>query len=234
VAEAARGGRLESWKQIAAFFERGQRTVQRWEREEGLPVRRHLHGKSGNVYALTDELTAWRRARDQGPDTETTARGVQRRGRWKSRRVAVLATPVVALTLLAPLGTWIQRDPLRLVVTPFRNLTGDPSIDLISHGLTEETITQMARLDLRRVAVVSNPSPAATTDPDSAVPAGGYRLEGSVRRVGARLRVTARLLTNGHRRLLWTETFDGAMADGAVQAELGRSITTAVSTALAR
>ena len=37
------GDRLDSWKEIAAYLGRGVRTVQRWEREEGLPVHRLAH-----------------------------------------------------------------------------------------------------------------------------------------------------------------------------------------------
>jgi TolB-like protein len=52
-------GRLDSWKEIAAYLKRGARTVQRWEREEGLPVRRLQHGKLGSVYCYKPELDAW-------------------------------------------------------------------------------------------------------------------------------------------------------------------------------
>ena len=51
--------RLDSWKEIAAFLGRGERTVKRWEQERALPVRR-LPGKAkGSVFAFTDELTEW-------------------------------------------------------------------------------------------------------------------------------------------------------------------------------
>ena len=53
------GERLDSWKEIAAYLRRGTRTVQRWEREEGLPVHRLRHDKFGSVYAYPDELDAW-------------------------------------------------------------------------------------------------------------------------------------------------------------------------------
>ncbi len=52
-------GRLDSWKEIAAYLGRGIRTVQRWEREEGLPVHRLAHEKRGSVYARREELAAW-------------------------------------------------------------------------------------------------------------------------------------------------------------------------------
>jgi predicted glycosyl hydrolase (DUF1957 family) len=51
---------LNSWKEIASHLERGVRTVQRWESELGLPVRRTGRGKRGAVYALVSELDLWR------------------------------------------------------------------------------------------------------------------------------------------------------------------------------
>ena len=54
--------RLDSWKEIAAYARRGVRTVRRWEREEGLPVHRHLHLKLGSVYAFKSEIDAWRQS----------------------------------------------------------------------------------------------------------------------------------------------------------------------------
>jgi Tol biopolymer transport system component len=56
--------RLDSWKEIAAYLRRDVTTVQRWERREGMPVRRHAHDKLGSVYALRSELDAWTRQRD--------------------------------------------------------------------------------------------------------------------------------------------------------------------------
>ena len=51
--------RLDSWKEIAAHLQRDVRTVQRWEKVEGLPVHRHMHGERGTVYSYTDELDDW-------------------------------------------------------------------------------------------------------------------------------------------------------------------------------
>src|SRR5205809_426761 len=48
--------RLDSWKDIAAFFGREVRTVQGWEKNEGLPVHRHQHARQGSVYAFKSEL----------------------------------------------------------------------------------------------------------------------------------------------------------------------------------
>jgi tetratricopeptide (TPR) repeat protein len=61
--EPGSDGRLDSWKEIAAYLRRSLRSVQRWEREEGLPIRRHVHRKGDSVYAYRAELDAWRNAR---------------------------------------------------------------------------------------------------------------------------------------------------------------------------
>ena len=50
--------RLDSWKEIASHFGRDERTVKRWEKDRGLPVRR-LPGTKGRVYAFTDDLARW-------------------------------------------------------------------------------------------------------------------------------------------------------------------------------
>lgn len=59
--------RLESWKEIAAHFSRRVRTVQRWEKEEGLPVHRHNHLRRGTVFAIPEELDTWWASRAAPP-----------------------------------------------------------------------------------------------------------------------------------------------------------------------
>jgi Tol biopolymer transport system component len=55
--------RLNSWKEIAAYFKRDVTTVQRWEKREGMPVHRHVHDRMSSVYASRAELDAWTRER---------------------------------------------------------------------------------------------------------------------------------------------------------------------------
>lgn len=50
---------LNSWKEIATFFGRGVRTVQRWEQELQLPVHRIGKGKRSPVFAVASELKFW-------------------------------------------------------------------------------------------------------------------------------------------------------------------------------
>lgn len=51
--------RLDTWKEIGAFFGRDERTVKRWEITRGLPVHRVPGAGRANVYANTDELLQW-------------------------------------------------------------------------------------------------------------------------------------------------------------------------------
>jgi TolB-like protein/Tfp pilus assembly protein PilF len=59
-------GRLDSWKEIAAYTRKTVRTVQRWERSKGLPVHRHGHGKNGSIYAFTADIDRWLRYEPEG------------------------------------------------------------------------------------------------------------------------------------------------------------------------
>lgn len=59
--------RLDSWKEIASYLGREVRTVQRWEKREGLPVHRHFHNKVASIYAFKTEIDEWRRSRSPSP-----------------------------------------------------------------------------------------------------------------------------------------------------------------------
>ena len=57
--------RLDSWKEIAVYLHRSERSVRRWEKDERLPVHRHMHSKSGSVYAYREELDRWWISKDR-------------------------------------------------------------------------------------------------------------------------------------------------------------------------
>ncbi|MDA2925399.1 helix-turn-helix domain-containing protein, partial [Acidobacteria bacterium AH-259-L09] len=57
--ETAAEERLDSWKEVAVYLRRSVRTVQRWEKEDGLPIYRLPHIRRGTIYAYKSELDAW-------------------------------------------------------------------------------------------------------------------------------------------------------------------------------
>src|ERR1035438_6301313 len=111
--------RLDSWKEIAAHFDRDVTTVQRWEKREGMPVHRHLHDRAGSIYAFTAELDAWARGRNLRVAQETTddapslapfalpppAAVPTSRSRWR------VIVPLAAAAALLVIGVivWLQR-----------------------------------------------------------------------------------------------------------------------------
>ena len=104
-----------------------------------------------------------------------------------------------------------------IAVFPFDNLSGDPGQDYFANGVVEDLITALSRF--RNFAVVSRGASFKHRSPDMdmrtiAVELGvRYVLEGSVRRAGDRLRVTAHLAEAATGTHLWGRTFDGVVAD---------------------
>jgi Tol biopolymer transport system component len=92
--------RLDSWKEIAAYLGRGIRTVQRWEREEGLPVHRLVHGKRGSIYAHREELADWWESRqvtlDAASATDADETPVALRLRRVTRMSAMICWPALS------------------------------------------------------------------------------------------------------------------------------------------
>jgi len=74
------GDRLDSWKEIATYLRRSVRCVQRWEKNEGLPILRHWHARSATVYAYRGELDEWWHGRGEYDDPESQLMGITRTG----------------------------------------------------------------------------------------------------------------------------------------------------------
>lgn len=109
--------RLDSWKEIAAYLNRDVTTVQRWEKREGMPVHRHLHGRMGSVYASKAELKEWARTRSirteqENATSEATTNAPERRRRPletllpRRRFLVPIAAAAAALTIGASL--WFE------------------------------------------------------------------------------------------------------------------------------
>lgn len=115
--------RLVSWKEIADYLDKGERTVKRWATERALPVHHVPGGGHGSVYALTAELDRWLVSERVGPiavrgveeltevSPEKSLRELQDAGgqadphgpkaarRWRSRALLVIVTVVCILVV---------------------------------------------------------------------------------------------------------------------------------------
>jgi len=115
--------RLDSWKEIASYFGRDERTVRRWEKERDLPVRR-LPGLRGGVYAFTEDLAEWMNANNSTPSgtqTDVTVE-VESGGEETGTATAVMAARPEA----SPFGPIPDRrsPPLATVPGPRRSRSG--------------------------------------------------------------------------------------------------------------
>ena len=134
--------RLESWKEIAAYLRRTVRTVQRWERDQGLPVHRQNHEQRDSVYGLVSELDQWLAERHRAPKNDTTQPQPHAQALAKPRRwpIYVLAAVIAASLALGALAHyWTASQPVLpfaarnwVVLADFDNQTGDSNLD---HGL---------------------------------------------------------------------------------------------------
>jgi TolB-like protein/Tfp pilus assembly protein PilF len=129
---------------------------------------------------------------------------------------------------------------LTLAVLPFDNLSGDADQEYLSDGLTEEMITQLARLEPDRLRVTARSSTWKYKRGDRDLPrlrqelGVDYVLEGSVRRAGERVRVTAQLVQTVDQTHILAETYEREMRDVLVlESEVARSVARAIAMRLA-
>src|SRR5437899_8127066 len=159
--------RLDSWKEIAAYLRRDVRTVQRWEKKEGLPVYRHQHEKLGSVYAFRAELTEWFTTRQ--PVSTGTATAQQK----ASDKIKLAVLPFRNLS--GSEDDYFSDGLTEEMTTQLTRL--QPSELAVIASTTAEHYDSTAKSleQLREHLGVD------------------YALEGKVRRSGNRVRITARL-----------------------------------------
>jgi TolB-like protein/DNA-binding winged helix-turn-helix (wHTH) protein len=172
-----------------------------------------------------------------------------RRIKQTGTAVRLLALAAIALLALASFlllhwrhnsqATLQPTSRFMLAVLPFENLTGDASQEYFSDGMTEEMITQLGRMDPSRLGVIARTSVMQYKKTSKALPQVGqelgvqYVLEGSVRRDGDRIRVTAQLIQLKDQTHLWAQEYDRELKDLlVVQGDISREIASAIERAL--
>lgn len=226
------GDRLESWKEIAVYLNRTVRTVHRWEKEEKLPVHRHLHKKQGTVYAYKSEIDRWREHRGVSPEPP-------RRRLPRAQSILVLAL-AVAGAILAGYRWLLPGAPpesatggrIMLAVLPFE-YTGSAvrNEQYFSDGLTEELITELGRLAPKELAVIARTSIMRYKGTEKSAREIGeelgldYILYGVLRRTEERLYVTIELIRLADLTRAWGETYDRPVSElMALQSDVARAV----------
>jgi TolB-like protein/class 3 adenylate cyclase len=188
---------------------------------DGLNIAARLEGicEPGGVCISED---AWRLARDRVEETsvdlgEQTLKNIAR----PMRAYLLPADRIAAKSVAGRATPESARLPLpekpSIAVLPFQNMSGDVEQDYFADGMVEDIVTGLSRI--KWLFVIARDSSLAYKGKAVDVRQVGrelgvrYVLEGSVRKVGPRLRITAQLVeaeTGAH---LWADKFDGALED---------------------
>jgi TolB-like protein/Tfp pilus assembly protein PilF len=175
--------RLESWKEIAAYFKRDVTTVRRWERQEGLPIHRLHHRKLGSVFAYRSELDDWRGRRA----------AESRRGAEEHERIRALAVlPLENLSGDAD-DEYFADGMTEVLITQLSGL----------HRLRVISRTSAMQIKHERSPI---PEIARLLDVDAIV-------EGTVARSDGRVRITAQLVNGRTAENIWARKYERKLSD---------------------
>jgi TolB-like protein/DNA-binding SARP family transcriptional activator len=151
------------------------------------------------------------------------------RRRWLPALALAAALSAGTFALRRPAAATPDTTPSSIAVLPFANLSGDATNDYLSDGFTEEVLNALAGIEGLSVAARTSSFRFKGVDApvDSIARAlhVGHVLEGSVRRDGERIRVTAQLIDAASGFHIWSETYERSLGDlFAVQDEISRAI----------
>jgi TolB-like protein/cytochrome c-type biogenesis protein CcmH/NrfG len=199
-------------------------------------------GRAVSDSTLTSRINAVRRAVGDSGDAQTLVRTIARKG---FRFVGMVHTPSQAAEPVSAAGPAAHdadaaarsalppSDRPAIAVLPFVNMSGEPEQDYFSDGISEDIITALSKL--RWFLVIARNSSfiykgkAVHVKQVGAELGVGYVVEGSVRKDGDRVRITAQLndvATGSH---IWAERYDRELADVfAVQDEITEAIVAAI------
>ena len=144
--------------------------------------------------------------------------------RWRS--AAVVGASAVLLVVVC-FASWRhfsgvtppKSQKIMLAVLPFENLTGDPNKEYLADGLTEETISQLGRLNPEQLGVIARTSVMGYKHKDERLDQIGrdlsvqYVLENSLRENGNHIRLTAQLIQVKDQTHLWSQDYDYPVKD---------------------
>ncbi|HET7693423.1 MAG TPA: tetratricopeptide repeat protein [Gemmatimonadota bacterium] len=124
-----------------------------------------------------------------------------------------------------------------VAVLPFDNLSEDPGNEYFADGITDDVLSSLSKVGgLRVISRTSSMAYRGTSKPMREIAAElgvGAILEGSVRRVGDRVRITVQLIDGRTDEHLWAETYDRQLTDVlAIQSEIAREIAAQMEIAL--
>ena len=167
---------------------------------------------------LAVQISALRRILDRDRAEGSCIQTVPGRGyRFVASVTRIAAEAHANAALVLPGAVPPLPDKPSLAVMPFQNMSGDPEQEYFADGMVEEIITALSRI--RWLFVIARNSTFTYKGQPIDVNQVGrelgvrYVLEGSVRRAGGLVRITAQLIDAPDRRHLWADRFEGSLED---------------------
>jgi TolB-like protein len=194
-----RQDRLDSWKEIAKHLGREVRTVQFWEKREGLPIHRHFHCNLSSVFAFRSELDAWRQ-RVSRPSVKP-----------------LIGAQEEAASILHSLRP--KPEKVRIAVLPFEGLRRDPEQQRFDDGLASEINVALQHLCpewlgvISRTAVMEYRTSAPRLEALGNELGARYALEGTSQVEDGRIRANISLVNVQDKTALWSQSYKGRLKD---------------------
>lgn len=204
---------LRSWKAIANYLNRTVRTVQRWEKEEQMPVHRHLHKKQGSVFAYAAEIEAWWQSRSFD---DAAGRPGRRTVNRRPRLYVVVAAAALAVVAVSQFAIHESSSATgsrgSIAVLPFQAAGDERDGRVFGHALAEEIRSRLSRLSPTLTVIARTSSTSISEgalDPaDIAARLGtDLLLTGTVQKDAEVIHVHTRLLDDSGRQL-WDRSMD--------------------------
>ena len=154
-------------------------------------------------------------------------------------RIAAALTAAAVIVAAVAYMSWrhvssttpVKPSRIMLAVLPFKNLTGDPNKEYLADGLTEETISQLGRLNPEQLGVIARTSVMGYKNGDTRLDQIGrdlsvqYVLENSLRASGNQIRLTVQLIQLKDQSQLWSQDYDYLAKDTlVVQDDVARAV----------
>jgi TolB-like protein len=192
-------------------------------------------GRIVSESALTTRLNAARKAIGDSGEDQRLIKTLARKGvrfvgtvREAEQRAAPTAEPV------EPIASAASQEQPSIVVLPFANLSQDPLQDYFTDGVVEDIITELSRFS--GLFVIARNSSFTYKGKAVDIRAVGrdlgvrYALEGSVRKIATRVRITGQLIDAESGRHIWADRFESSLEDiFALQEQMAHSVVGAIA-----
>ena len=191
--------------------------------------------------SLSNQVKAARKAVDDNGKTQSIIRTVHGRGyQFVADVMFTSAGDSTDSPVLPSLDESVPNpDKPSIAVLPFENLSGDREQDYFSDGITEDIITELSRFSILDVVARHSSFALKGVRVDIEEVAEKldvqYVVEGSVRRAGNRVRITAQLIDARTEKHIWGDRYDRELDDlFAVQDEVTRAIVATLAAQLGK